>query len=183
MRDLVLTSLPTSSLSVPSHYALYTLQKLSCFCPLLSLQPGIRSPTFSMYQKPDTHSEPRLKDHLLQEGVLESLEDSNSPLSFYNILIDHTLCMRHFILPCFLIICIGMSNILSLVTVDRFRQKRTLWAHKMEKSRGRLTSGSWIQGFRQQYQDPVSLHHSAPLSPLGPSWCPGATRCFLWSQT
>ena len=40
-----------------------------------------------MYQKPDTHSEPRLKDHLLQEGVLESLEDSSSPLSFYDILI------------------------------------------------------------------------------------------------
>ena len=113
---------------------------LSCCCPFLSLQPGIRSSTCSAYQKPDTRSEPRLKDHLFQEGSPEPLADSSSP-EFLQYA-DHTQRMTHFILSSFKIICVWMSYILSLLTVDLVKQKCTLLAHEMEKSMGRLSLGT-----------------------------------------
>lgn len=141
---------------------------LSCCYPFLSLQPGIRSSTCSAYQKPDTRSEPRLKDRLFQEGSPEPLADSSSPefLPYA----DHTQLVTHVILSSFKIICVWMSYILSLLTVDLVKPKMYFTGSWNGKVTGRLALGT--VGFKGS--DSTNRTQSLPsfcsLSSSGPSF-------------
>lgn len=100
--------------------------------PMLSLQPAARSLPFSIYQNSDSLLIPGSK-------TTTSRKDSLSPWENQAPLLP---CTGHFILPTCVVILVQIRYILSVVTVVGSSQKATLLAHKMEQSRGSLTSGT-----------------------------------------
>lgn len=123
MRDMVLTPLPPRLPHCP--FVLLSVHTPGSLAARAG--PSAWNETTHSLRRSETRNpaEPGLQDHLLQEGLLESLEESSSPLDLHKMLLIAD--ARPFSLPSFVIIQARISYILYVVTTNRLKQRKVVY--------------------------------------------------------